>query len=80
MPDIGKQPVPVRLAAQEPRPDTHHAAIEQMAEKADSERDDWQTEVVAEAASAQLGRLARSLEQPSVPNRDVLQSVVAARI
>jgi len=75
-PESGRPAVPVRLAAQQPRPDTHQAAIEQLAEKANSQRDDWQTEVLAEAASAQLGRLARWLEQPKVPDRDSLQSVV----
>ncbi len=77
VPDIGQPAIPVKLVAQEPRPDSHDAAIEQLAEKANSDRDDWQTEVLAEAASAQLSRLARSLEQPSAPNRELLQSFVA---
>jgi hypothetical protein len=70
--------VPVRLAAQELRPDSHHAAIEQLTQKASTQRDDWPTEVLAEAASAQLGRLARGLEQPSVPGGDLLESVVTS--
>ncbi len=69
--------IPVRIAAQEPRPDTHHAAIEQLAEKANSQRDDWQTEVLSEAASAQLTRLKNWLEQANVSNGDVLKSIVA---
>jgi hypothetical protein len=76
--DTGPAAVPVRLAAQELRPDTPHAAIEQLAQKASSQRDDWPTEVLAEAASAQLGRLARGLEQPHIPGGDLLESVVAA--
>jgi hypothetical protein len=76
-PDLGQSAVPIQLAAQEPRPDTHQAAIERLAEKANSQRDDWQTEVLAEAASAQLGRLAKWLEQPTVPDRELLESVVA---
>jgi hypothetical protein len=68
--------VPVRLA-QQPQPDTHHAAIEQLAEKANSRRDDWQTEIVSEAASAQLSQLSRWLEQPIVTNIDLPPSIVA---
>jgi hypothetical protein len=75
---LSRQPaVPVRLEAQQPRPNTPQAAIEQLAEKANSERDNWQTEVLSEAASAQLGRLARWLEQPNPPTGDFLKSVVA---
>jgi hypothetical protein len=77
-PDSRQPAVPIRLAPQEPRPDTHHAAIEQLAEKANSERDNWQTEVLAEAASSQLSRLARWLEQPNVPDRDLLTAIVTS--
>jgi hypothetical protein len=78
VPDIVQSPVPIQLAAQESRPDTHRAVIERLAEKANSELDNWQTEVASEAASAQLARLARWMEQPNVPDRDSLQSVVAS--
>jgi hypothetical protein len=74
---ITQPPVPVRLSAQEPRPDSHQAAIEQLAEKANSQHDDWQTEVLSEAALAQLGQLAGWLEQPNIPSRESLQSIIA---
>jgi hypothetical protein len=77
-PDIEQPAVPIRLAAQAPRPDTQQAAVEQLAEKANSQRDDWPSEVLSEAASAQLGRLARSLERSNVPDIDLIQSVVAS--
>jgi hypothetical protein len=74
--DIDQQTAPIQLAAQDPRQDTHDAAIEKSAEKANSERDDWQTEVLSEAASAQLARLAQWLEQPTLSNGNPLQSFV----
>jgi hypothetical protein len=70
-------PAPVQLARQETRADTHQAAIEELAEKANSQHDDWPTEVLSEAASAQLGRVAKLLEQPNLSNRDLLKSVAA---
>jgi hypothetical protein len=75
--DARQAPVAIRLAGKEPHSDTHHAAIDQLAEKANSQRDDWPTEVIAEAASAQLSQFAKWLEQPDLPNHEALQSVVA---
>jgi hypothetical protein len=75
--DLVQAPVPIRLAAAESRTGTRHAAVEQLAEKVNSQSDDWQTEVLSEAALAQLARLAKWLEEPNVPSPDVLQSVIA---
>ncbi|HEX2473588.1 MAG TPA: VCBS repeat-containing protein [Lacipirellulaceae bacterium] len=75
--DSGQPAVPIRLTAASPRPGTRYAAIEQLSEKAHSENDNWQTEVLSEAASAQLGRLAKQLKQPNVPDAEFLRSVVA---
>jgi hypothetical protein len=78
--DTGQTPVPIRLTAQEPRAESPYAAIERLAEKANSKQDDWQTEVVSEAASAQLAKLAMWLEQPRLPNLDLLASVATGEV
>ena len=69
--------VPIRLNTEWLRPGTRYAAIEQLAEKANSQNDSWQTEVLSEAASAQLGRLAQQLERPNIPDVEFLRSVIA---
>ncbi len=47
-----------------PRPNRSLTALEQLAQKKDAKADDWDTEVLSEAADQQLGRLAQLLEKP----------------
>lgn len=50
---------------------------ERAAEKFDPAQDDWNTEVLAEAAGKQLSRIARLIEQPQDIENDNLQELVA---
>jgi hypothetical protein len=54
--------------------------VEQVAARADSRQDGWETEPLAEAASQQLTRLQELLEQPRPPDRSALEPLVTGQL